>query len=481
MAAGVHQAGVAYADYSTTPNPATNWGTWEGWGTSLCWWANVFGTRDDVADMLFTRNTVSYGGQQLPGLGLTIVRFNAGACSWNAINGESMVASPNIPRYKQLEGYWLDWNSTDPASPSWNWSVDAEQRAMLRKARDRGANLFELFSNSPMWWMCINHNPSGAAGGGDNLQSWNYQQHARYLAIVAAYARDNWGVEFDSVDAFNEPAATWWTATGTQEGCHISPSIQQQIVQYLRSELDARGLSGTLVSASDESLYDQARSTWSAFPAAAKAAVGRVNVHGYQYEGGRRDLLYNDIRAAGKPLWQSEYGDGTGSGMRMATNLGLDIRWLHPTAWVYWQAIDGTAGWGFIRASFSSTSKQGTLGVVEPKYWVCAQYSRHIRPGMRILDGGDVNTVAAYDAGARRLVLVTANFDTAQWVTYDLSRFTTVGGASGGTVRRWITVTDSGGERYGAHPADTVLSGKSFRSWFPARTVQTFEVDNVTL
>src|SRR5438876_6209702 len=35
----------SYADYSTTINPQTTWGTWEGWGTSLCWWANVFGNR----------------------------------------------------------------------------------------------------------------------------------------------------------------------------------------------------------------------------------------------------------------------------------------------------------------------------------------------------------------------------------------------------------------------------------------------------
>ncbi|MEI9959844.1 MAG: hypothetical protein WDM76_01555 [Limisphaerales bacterium] len=33
----------ARADYTTTINPQTTWGVWEGWGTSLCWWANVFG------------------------------------------------------------------------------------------------------------------------------------------------------------------------------------------------------------------------------------------------------------------------------------------------------------------------------------------------------------------------------------------------------------------------------------------------------
>lgn len=58
----------------------------------------------------------------------------------------------------------------DPASASWDWNADANQRAMLLK-RERGADRFELFSNSPMWWMCANDNPSGAAkGSDDNLQ-----------------------------------------------------------------------------------------------------------------------------------------------------------------------------------------------------------------------------------------------------------------------------------------------------------------------
>jgi galactan endo-1,6-beta-galactosidase len=360
--------------------------------------------------------------------------------------------------------------------------VDSNQRNAMWKARDRGVDHIEMFSNSPMWWMCYNHNPSGADDGGDNLQSWNYQQHARYLATVAKYATDHWGVSVASVEAFNEPSASYWTSTGTQEGCHISASIQQQLIGYLRSELDARGLTDTLVAASDETSFDQARTTWSSFSSATKGSVGRVNVHGYQYEGGRRDLLYDDVHAAGKPLWMSEYGEGTASGMRLATNLCLDMRWLHPTAWSYWQVYDGKDDlgnhWGLIYCD----EDNATVGAVNPKYWVLAQYARHIRPGMRILSGGaDVNTIAAYDTSASRLVLVTANYGTAQWVTYDLSRFSSVGGGTNGVVRRWITVTADGGERYGAHPDDTVLNGKQFWSWFPANSIQTFEIDNVSL
>jgi len=41
----------ARADYTTTVQPTTSYGVWDGWGCSLAWWANVFGTRDDLADL----------------------------------------------------------------------------------------------------------------------------------------------------------------------------------------------------------------------------------------------------------------------------------------------------------------------------------------------------------------------------------------------------------------------------------------------
>ena len=261
--------GTARADSSITVTPGTSYGSWEGWGTSLAWWANVFGDRDDFADIFFTTNSVTYNGKSLPGLGLNIARYNLGGCSSNTYNGSSMVASANIPAFKQIEGYWHDWASEDPTTSSWDWTSDAVQRAMLVKATSRGA-ISELFSNSPMWWMCANHNPSGSASGGNNLQSWNYRQHASYLASVALYAKNNWGVNFASVDAFNEPSSAWWTATGTQEGCHIDASIQATILAYLRSELNSRSLTSTLISASDETSYDLARTTWNSFSSTTK-------------------------------------------------------------------------------------------------------------------------------------------------------------------------------------------------------------------
>jgi len=469
--------GTARADATISVNPGTGYGTWEGWGTSLAWWANVFGARDDFADLFFTTKSVTYNGTSLPGLGLNIARYNLGACSWNTVSGESMVASANIPAYKQIEGYWQDWNNEDPTSSAWDWSADATQRAALTKAVSRGATT-ELFANSPMWWMCSNHNPSGASGGGNNLQTWNYRQHASHLAAVALYAKNNWGVNFATVDPFNEPAASWWTATGTQEGCHMDASVQAAVLPYMRSELDTRGLTGVKISASDETNYDVARSTWAAFGSSTKALVNQVNVHGYQGSGGRRDLLYTDVvTTSGKKLWNSETGDGDGTGLTLASNLCYDFRWLHPTAWVYWQVMDPTAGWAMI--AYNPSTLQPTT--VQTKHYVMAQFSRHIRPGMTILDTGVSYAVAAYDASAKRLVIVAVNTSTsAQTLTFNLANFTTVTGGSGGLVPRWNTVTGGGGDLYTAR-SDTYLSGKTVAVPFAAGAVQTLQVDGVTI
>jgi hypothetical protein len=45
---------------------------------------------------------------------------------------------------------------------TWNWDADANQRWMLLAARDRGAHIFEAFSNSPPYWMTVSGRASGA-------------------------------------------------------------------------------------------------------------------------------------------------------------------------------------------------------------------------------------------------------------------------------------------------------------------------------
>lgn len=463
------EAGAEALNRSTLVNPAVRWGTWEGWGVALCWWGNVFGLRDDLADLFFTAKTVSVLGVDLPGLGFNIVRYNAGGSSWRCHEGACMQESPRIPKYKQLQGFWADWGSDNPASSSWNWSADAVQRAMLHKAHARGANHLELFSNSPMWWMLHNHNPSGR-GDEDNLLASHHQDHAKYMAIVAERARDHWGLEFTSVSPMNEPSAHWWQANGTQEGCHYSRPSQARVVSLMRAELDRRDLSAA-VAAPEECEVHNAVRTWQEFDKATRQRVGKFNVHGYEGQKAPRELLRAEV--AGKRLWNSEYGDEDGSGLEMATNIHLDLRFLHNTAWCYWQAADETDGWGLLKFDPETLELQRP----EVKHWVLAQYTRHVLPGMLILDGGENSTVAAYDAQAKRLVLVTINYNVSQTVTYDLTMFR----ACTGPVTRWVTNTAIHGQRYARYADTSVKSGSGFSAYFERNTVQTFEVEGVEL
>jgi galactan endo-1,6-beta-galactosidase len=138
--------------------------------------------------------------------------------------------------------------------------------------------------------------------------------------------------------------------------------------------------------------------------------------------------------------------------------------------------MDPSAGWAMI--AYDANTLQPTT--VQTKHYVMAQFSRHIRPGMRIIDTGVSYAAAAYDATAKRLVIVALNTSTsAQTLTFDLSRFTTVTGGSGGLVPRWNTVT-TGGDKYTAY-SDTRLSGKTVAVPFAAKAVQTLQIDGVTL
>lgn len=467
-------AALAAADETWTVDAKSNWGEWEGWGVSLAWWAKAFGTRSDLAYLFFTDSFTTFGSSKLPGLNFNIVRYNAGACSNNTFSGATMVAAPTVKPSRQMDGFWWDWASDDPKSASWHWDVDDSQRRMLDKAIENGANRVELFSNSPMWWQLANKNPSGSDDGtSDNLQSWNYGAHTHYLAEIARYAKDNWGVTFTSVSPFNEPSSTWWSgATGAQEGCHFDRTTMAAVIPMMRSALDAKGLSTTIVAASDEFNIAAAIETFRALGEAARD-VGRINVHGYGGLEGDRTGLFDLAAGATVGLWTSEYGDDDATGQELVSNLIQDFRWLHPTAWAYWQAVDG-AGWGLI----DGNNDDGTLGGAEQKYFCLAQFSRHIREGMRILDGGADNVVAAYDEANSRLVVVVVNWGDAQVLNFDLAGFSAPG-KDGQVVQRWSTQIGSGNQ-YRSF-VDTVQAGTKFGARFEHLEIQTFEIPNVDI
>ena len=90
----------ASAAPTRVPINTESFGAWEGWGTSLAWWGNVWGSSAALADAAFScRDAVAVPGiaQPLPGLCMNIARYNLGGSSNASAGGQRIVYSPNIP------------------------------------------------------------------------------------------------------------------------------------------------------------------------------------------------------------------------------------------------------------------------------------------------------------------------------------------------------------------------------------------------
>jgi len=478
-----------HADYTVTTNKTDNRGVWEGWGTSLCWWGNLIGGtayQSKAAQLLGTYNSVDYmgNGTALPGLGLNIIRYNVGGGGRAGdVSGTPENISSTLPWHKDIDGYWKNWTSKDITSSSWDWTRDAQQRAMLIALRDARSSAglsslaVEFFHNAPMWWMT----PSKSSDGG-TLQTWNEGDLAYYAATVAAYSKAHWGITPVSIEVFNEPSSSWWAYPAGQEGCIIPVAQQARVIGALDTALTTAGISGTILAASDETSVALTTSTYNTLKATTvngtlvSNLIDRVNTHTYSSTSASAKQTLRTALGT-KKLWMSEYGDSDATGLKLADQIVSDMNYLKPTAWIYWQAIE-PAAWGLVMATFPSTSTASTRGAptgVNQKYYVYAHFTRWIRNGHTLYGTSDQYTVCGYDANNKIMNYVTVNHGTAQKITYDLSAFTTVTGTTA-TIR--ATQMTAGGTSYVNSTAS--IANKTVSIQAGTYTIYTVQVTGVT-
>ncbi len=393
--------------------------TFEGWGTSLCWWANHVGGWSEANRNAVVEAVVDPVG----GLGYNIFRYNIG--------GGENPAHDHMQQYRDMPGF-------QQADGTWNFDADANQRSILLRIAERGTDvIFEAFSNSPPYWMTESGCASGSNDGSNNLRDDSYDAFADYLTEVVRYYRDQHGIAFRTLEPLNEPYATWWTANGSQEGCHFDPSSQERIIQAVDQQLAAKGLVGTVVSASDENSMDDALSNVGSFSDVTLAALGQFNVH--SYAGSRRSELRALATTLGLRLWQSESGplgqsisDDTEAALFMAGRIIEDLRELQPEAWVDWQTGDPSRSW----ASLTLNDAQQTYAPLK-RFYMHAGFSRYIRPGAIFVDVDHSDMVAALGADDESLTIVVRNpdVDASRAFTFDLTTLPTVGS----TTTAWRT------------------------------------------
>jgi hypothetical protein len=408
-------AGPATAAEATpvtiAPNPASRGEAFEGWGTSLVWFANATaGYSPELREELYQK---VFGED---GLNLNIARYNVGGGNASDVanylnDGSAMegwwkpvtepvagTAPSNLynpdgsvdPAQANKLAFLNQWDPEDPAS--YNPDADQNQRWWVeRLAADQQITHWEAFSNSPPWFMTRSGYVSGQVNTskGENLLPQAEAKFAAYMKHAVELLEDGSGITVDTIDPFNEPNSGYWgtdinaatgkpptTYTQKQEGALIYPAAQDRVTKMLAAEL-AKDSTTTdaVISAMDETDPTKFMTNWNGYSQEAKDAVSQLNVHTYGTNDRRR--VRDLANSTDKPLWMSEVGgfwtgnpalgDSTSgwdrsnitNGLGIAGRMVNDLRELEPDAWVFWQPVEdtykqekGDKGWGSIYVDF---------------------------------------------------------------------------------------------------------------------------------
>lgn len=424
--------------------------TWEGWGTSLAWFANGAGAWSETNRTALEQ--ALFDPQK--GLGLTLVRYNIGAGD----NPEN--PTPIRPERQGVPSF-------EPAPGKFDWNADAAQRRFLNEARSFGADELEAISFSPPYWMTISGTSQGAVDGGSNMQKRYFGTQpgsfADYLSAVVAHYSRNWGIVFRDLDPLNEPLPYWWKAGDQkQDGCHFSLAEQDELIRDIGASLAARHLQ-TTVAAPDENSIDNAIVELKHYSPQAMAQIHQINVH--SYGGTKRQELRALAQSAGKRLTLSEWGSSDLTGKDLARHIQADVAQMGVVSWSIWQP-----DWPLVIAIDYKTQQFS----LTPMYWMLANYTRFIRPGVQFFPVTDPDTLAAYDARSHRLIVVWQNWDNhSVSVVYRFAGFS-LEHASLKTYR-------SSAEESLRETGSQQFTTPEFKAISPANSVTTFVVSGVSI
>lgn len=386
----------------------------DGWGVSLCWWAGQCGNWSDQKIDEIVSWMVSPTG-----LNYSHFRYNIGGgddpenrnCDLHHMGrGKGLRA--------EMEGF------KDSTNDVYHWDRDAAQRKILLKIKEKRPDaVFEAFSNSCPYYMTYSGCCSGNADGGkDNLKPEYYEEFAHYLVDVCKHYKDEYGIEFKTLEPFNESVTNFWYANGPQEGCHFDYESQIKFIKVLSPILAESGLN-TIISVADETNVGLAVEGVKRYiSAGVDKLVGQWNTHTYSGNNVDRARFCQLAHQTGKPYWMSEVGaggSGIGGNLSLTQKLFDDMRYIQPEAWIDWQYMEeNNDQWCTIRGSFANQTYQKVKN-----FYIRQQCSRFIKRNYDIITSPCPQSLAAVNAERDTLVLVVLNEGSQATHFIDLSLF----------------------------------------------------------
>ncbi|WP_456284127.1 glycoside hydrolase [Microbacterium sp. JZ101] len=536
-------AEAAERSVTITPNPASAGEAFQGWGTSLVWFANATG---DYPEELREELYQAVFGED--GLDLNIARYNIGGGNASDVadylraggavegwwapdpDGSEGLYGGAATTYADRDAVLAAFDADDPAH--YDWGADETQRWWVdRLVADGQITHWETFANSAPYFMT----ESGYVSGGfdaaaEQLKPEADEAFAQYLVNVTEHLEAEHGIEVDTIDPFNEPNTNYWGTRlengvpvgGRQEGMHVGPQRQVEVVEALAAVLDGAETDAR-ISAMDETNPGIFARNWAAYPAETREDVSRMNVHTYGTSG---RLVVRDLaKQADTPLWMSEiegsWVDGYDpvdieNGLGIAGRIMDDLRELEPSAWVLWQPVEDLynmqpqgedLNWGSVfidldcepyeedgRTVWKSARRVADAGgdssAVEPcgvevnsKFNTIRNFTKFIHEGDRLVPVDDTSSTAAIRGDGTGATIVHRNTSAdAASVTLDLSAFGEI--ADGATVTPYVTTEAPSPDEPTANAlvkgAPVAVDDASATLTVPAKSVTTFVIDGVS-
>jgi O-glycosyl hydrolase len=401
-------------------------------GASDCWGLKFVGKnwplakRNEIADLLFSKDFDANGNPK--GIGLSLWRINVG--------GGSFEQGAN----SRINSEWRREECFQNANGTYDWTKQAGNRWFAQAAKTRGVENLLLFSVSPPVHMTRTGFAIGVANQQSNLlnlQSDKYDDFGDFLSEVAKNYTQS-GVPINFISPLNEPQYNWEAPVGgnaSQEGTAATNAECFQVITQLNNSIVAKGLT-TKVAFGEAGSHNYVHGTnggsggggkgnqmdyfWNPnsagflgnFPSVEKV----MSAHSYFAQPTITDLISNRNAMAnryqavnsGVRFWQTEYcilnnEDGTqgptrdlgiNSALYIARVIHTDLAIGNAASWQWWLAVspsDYKDGLVYIAdpsgtmGELAATKNDGII-LKSKMLWAMGNYSRFIRPGMIRVD-----------------------------------------------------------------------------------------------
>jgi glucuronoarabinoxylan endo-1,4-beta-xylanase len=356
--------------------------------------------RSQLLDMVFS---------QEKGIGISILRLMIG----DEGGGSADIIEPQ-------KGVFV-WD--DPAWDKKKADFDRGQIWLANEAKKRGVTTILASAWSPPAWMKTNNSYNGNGTG--ELKPECYQDYADYLAEYVLGYKKHFGLDIQYLSMQNEP-----DIAPEYPGCLWSAeNISKFIRENLGPTFKARGVKAKIVIPENVNFSESMAAAIMSNPQTA-AYVDVIATHAYGL--GYTVPEFTEMKATGKPIWQTEYmgsdnrdykSNTISDGLRYAGLMGEMFRTTPLNAYFWWwpAANNGADGSDLIRLctdGADGTATENGLFRVFKRYYAFGNYSRFIRPGYRMVrtegDAPDYLLVTSYKdpkTGNFSIVAVNKNQD----------------------------------------------------------------------